>query len=150
MWGKDRYRRMQVSKVGPGPVRKGREDLGTIGERIAEGFLRKKGYRILARNYGSKGGEIDIVAKDRKTIVFVEVKTRKGEGFGTPQESVTKGKMRRLVRTAKEYLLSTGLGEEVMCRFDVVAIRVGERTTVEHIKDAFSLDDAFSEKRYRP
>jgi putative endonuclease len=117
------------------------KDIGVVGEEIAEKFLRRKGYKILARNYRIKGGEIDIVAKDGKTMVFVEVKTRRGEGFGLPQESVTRDKMRRIAKAAKLYLLSTGLGEGVLCRFDVVAVNLEDGVSIEHIRDAFSLDD---------
>lgn len=101
-------------------------------------LLEKLGYRILARRFRSRLGEIDIVAEDDGTIVFVEVKTRRSRSHGSPEESVTSLKQRRLVRMAEAFLAARDLhGRD--CRFDVVAVEIpeGERTTVRHLKDAF-------------
>ncbi|PIQ97014.1 MAG: YraN family protein, partial [Nitrospinae bacterium CG11_big_fil_rev_8_21_14_0_20_56_8] len=73
-------------------------DLGQEGERKAADFLRSKGYRILQRNFRCAAGEIDIIAEDRKTVVFVEVKTRSGEGVGHPSLAVTPAKQKKIAQ----------------------------------------------------
>lgn len=82
----------------------GRRDLGAFGERVAAAHLEAKGYRIRARNFRCREGEIDIVAEDGETLVFVEVRTRRGNALGTPAESVTVAKQRRLLTVARAYL----------------------------------------------
>ncbi len=105
---------------------------GRRGERLAERHLKAKGYRILERNYRLKLGELDLVARDGETVVFVEVKLRAGDAFGSPSEAVGSVKRRKLVRTAQAYIQDKGL--DCPMRFDVISI-LGE--TVEHITDAF-------------
>jgi len=95
-----------------------------------------KGYRILARNYRVRGGELDIVAGKRETLVFVEVKFRKSDRFGRADEFVDNRKQRRLKLAAQTYMVSAGLNpEHKNHRFDVVAI---DRFHFRHIKNAFS------------
>ena len=110
-----------------------RQNLGKIGEEIAVRELERRGYAILARRYRTRYGEIDIVAQDNETTVFVEVKARATCEFGTAAEAVTPFKQRRLSRMAVDYVARHGL-ELRPCRFDVVAIdAVGgpsERVTV--------------------
>ena len=77
--------------------------IGKLGEDIATKFLREKGWKILQRNYKARYGEIDIVAQDKEILVFVEVKTRIGNAYGTPEESVTPRKLREVVETAQYY-----------------------------------------------
>jgi len=98
--------------------------LGEIGEDLAVQELERLGYAVVARRYRRRYGEIDIVAVDGPTIVFVEVKARDGLQFGPAAEAVTAIKRRRLVATARDFLLRHRL-EARPCRFDVVAVHVG-------------------------
>jgi putative endonuclease len=121
---------------------KARIELGEKGENLAVDFLRKKGYRIVATNFRSPLGEVDLVAQERDTTVFVEVKTRRSVQYGTPQESVTCAKQSRIVKTALSYLKKNNLGNGNY-RFDVVAVvidRGGGVKSMELIKDAFEPD----------
>lgn len=95
---------------------------GALGEDLATEALRKKGYEILKRNFSNKFGEIDIIAKDKNVLVFVEVKTKKGEEFGSPEEMVGRGKLHRIKNMAAIYLN----GKDVLCRIDVVAVVLGQ------------------------
>jgi putative endonuclease len=119
-------------------IRKSKQDVGQAGEAIAVRHLRRKRYAILETRFRFLRGEIDIVAKDGSTLVFVEVKMRTGRGFGRPEEAVTPGKQRQIRKVAEGYLLLRKPGD-VACRFDVIAIRPGQETgyIVEHIVDAF-------------
>ena len=112
--------------------------MGRTGENIACEHLRKKGYLIVERSFRLFRGEIDVVARDGDTLVFVEVKTRSDESHGRPEESVTPAKQRQIRRIAQGYLVRTGCGD-VACRFDVVAIlfRGPDDYRLEHFKDAF-------------
>lgn len=110
---------------------------GERGERAAERALRRKGLRILARNYRVAEGEIDLIALDRGVVVFVEVKTRVE---GTPAEAVTLEKQRRISRAALRFLKKERLLEIARCRFDVVAVvwpAGAPRPTIEHFSNAF-------------
>ncbi len=114
-----------------------RRQLGDQGEELAVAALKKQGYKILTRNYTCPLGEIDLVARQGGTLVFVEVKTRRGEQFGTPQEAVHFAKQAKLRRLADYYLKQQRLGE-VPVRFDVVGITLGEQgPRVEIIANAF-------------
>lgn len=116
---------------------KARLSLGKKGEDIALSHLKRMGYKIITRNYKSKFGEVDIIAKDRDTLAFVEVKTRETEKFGGPKMAVTERKRRQLSKVASEYLKRNGLSD-VKARFDVVAIKLGQgRNNIEVVKDAF-------------
>ncbi len=112
--------------------------LGSWGEERAAEFLRRKGYKVLERNFRCPAGEVDIVAWEKGVLVFVEVKTRRGLAFGYPSEAVTPAKRKRLQRIAEHYIRRRGIGQEIPVRFDVVSLIVskeGER--LELIKDAF-------------
>ena len=98
-----------------------RQRLGVQGESIACEELEKRGYTVLERRYRTRFGEIDIVASDQGTIVFVEVKTKTDCSFSDPVESVTKQKQRRLVSMAEQYVAYKRL-DTTPCRFDVVAV----------------------------
>jgi putative endonuclease len=98
-----------------------RQELGKSGETLAADELERRGYAILERRYRSRHGEIDIIAQDGETIVFVEVKARTTAEHGTAAEAVTLGKQRKLVSMAVDYLSRHGLHDRA-CRFDVVAI----------------------------
>ena len=111
---------------------------GSEGERIASDFLIKNGLRIVEKNFRDRYGEIDIVAKDADTLVFVEVKLRTDDFLGDPLEAVDAGKQRTIRNVARQYLYEKGLGD-VWCRFDVLGIRNadGEGFDIDWIKDAF-------------
>jgi len=113
--------------------------LGREGEKIAELYLKRKGYKLVARNYRCPVGEIDLIVLDRRVIVFVEVKTRTDHGFGTPLEAVEFRKQRKMIQAA-EYFLSAKKLHEREARFDVVGISWPQREpVVEHIENAFEL-----------
>jgi putative transposase len=114
-----------------------RRQLGDHGEDLAAAALKQQGYKILERNYVTAMGEIDLIARQGKVIVVVEVKTRRGSSFGAPQEAVNSAKQGRLRRLAEYYLKAKRLtGSPV--RFDVVAITLaGGEPRVEIIQDAF-------------
>jgi len=114
-----------------------RQQLGRAGEQRAADFLRRAGYRILASNYRTRRGELDLVAEEGGELVFVEVKTRTSLAFGSPAEAVDSRKQRRIGRAAQEYLLREGASERAV-RFDVVAISLAAgRPEIEIIKNAF-------------
>jgi putative endonuclease len=112
--------------------------LGDRGERAAARYLKRQGYRILARQSRSRIGEIDLVALDGQTIVFVEVKTRASQDAGHPAEAVTAAKRKQLTRTALAWLKRRNL-LHCSCRFDVVAItwEQGQTPVIEHFTNAF-------------
>ncbi len=109
---------------------------GEAAERNACLYLRENGYEIVARNWRTARGEIDIVARDGPTLVFVEVKSRAGSGFGGPEAAVHPAKQRRLVAAARSFLSETAC--TLPARFDVVAFLDGVATL--H-RDAFQVDD---------
>jgi putative endonuclease len=112
--------------------------LGKWGEGVAGRFLQEKGYRLLDANYRCRWGEVDIVAQEGDELVFVEVRTRRGTQFGTPEESVTAAKARRLIATAQDYLQQHGQ-EKSEWRIDLIAIRLdGDRRVqdIAHLRHA--------------
>ncbi len=112
---------------------------GRRGEDAAYDFLKRRGYRIVSRNYRSREGrgEIDLVAWDGGELVFVEVKTRKNSDFGGPLEAVDGEKKELLIRTAQEYARRAGAAHDCI-RFDVVGVVVEPEERVELWKNAFS------------
>ena len=96
---------------------------GQCGEDVAAGLLKKKGCKIIERNYRNKIGEIDIIAKDKENLIFVEVKTRNSDKFGTPAEAVTYYKKQKIVNTAKVYLSKNPT--DLNIRFDIIEIYGG-------------------------
>ncbi len=116
-----------------------RKRLGQEGEDLAAGFLRKKGYQLVERNYRCKTGEVDLIALDRNVVVFVEVKTRSDHSFGSPFEAVEARKQRKMIQAARYFLHEHRLDQRD-ARFDVVGISwQGERPVVEHIENAFEV-----------
>ena len=114
-----------------------RQTLGKTGEDLAAAELQRRGYAILARRYRTRHGEIDLVAQDGRTIVFIEVKVRLTSEFGHAAEAVSPHKQRRLVSMADDYLARHRLGDRP-CRFDVVAMdgdEAGPQVTL--YRDAF-------------
>jgi len=115
------------------------QDFGKKSESIATGHLKKYGYKILEQNYRTKLGEIDIIAKDKDTLVFVEVKARSSNRFGNPKWAVTPKKQRKISMVALLYIKSTKQSN-VKARFDVVAISSAkDKPSIEIIKNAFEL-----------
>ena len=117
---------------------KRRNQLGRAGEEAAIAYLERDGYQILHKNFRNRYGEIDLIAKDGDTLCFIEVKTRRTDSYGSPFESVTRAKQRKIVYVAMSYLTACG-SLEVNARFDVVAVTVGDEDgpQVEVIKNAF-------------
>ncbi|MGE4545208.1 MAG: YraN family protein [Pedobacter sp.] len=114
--------------------------LGSWGEDVATRYLRKNGMKILGRNVRSPVGEIDIVAQHGRTLVFIEVKTRRGISHGHPQEAVGAAKQRQIVRAAQWYLIEHKL-DRLQPRFDVVAVRGdGDLADIVHFPGAFDID----------
>jgi putative endonuclease len=112
---------------------------GKTGEDVACRELKRRGYVILARRYRRRRGELDIVARDGPTLVFVEVKARESRDFGDAAESVTRLKQRTMVQLAIEYMARHRLGNEP-CRFDVVSIHLeAGRPVVELYQNAFDI-----------
>lgn len=128
---------MSIPEKKPG----GNQRTGAHGEDLASDFLAGKGYRILGRNYRCKGGEVDIIARDGKTLVFVEVKTRRSSSYGVPQLAVTPFKQRQLMKASLTWL-SSQKSHDIPARFDVVAITLqdGKDPFIEHIQNAFDLN----------
>lgn len=115
-----------------------RQALGEVGEKHAARFLSRQGYRIVKRNYRCPTGEIDLIALDGATIVFVEVKTRSSREHADPQDAVTPAKQRYLTRSAKCFLSQTQ-SQRRPCRFDIIAITLdgSKPLDIEHIENAF-------------
>ena len=119
-----------------------RRSLGHFGETVAEGFLRRQGYEIVERNWRCRQGEIDLVARQGGDWVIVEVRTRRGNACGTPEESLTITKQRHLLRAAAAFFQERGL-EDVSWRIDLVAVeldRAGRPARVEVIPAAVCAD----------
>ena len=115
-----------------------RRDTGILGEKLARDFLEKKGYRIEETNYRCSEGEIDIVAKHKDSLVFIEVRTKKSHEFGSPEESITSAKKERLKATAYHYL-QTHNNLPISWRIDVLAIELnqkGKPSRIELIENA--------------
>jgi len=112
-------------------------ELGRQGEEKAVAYLKKRGYNILAQNYYTRFGELDIVCKKGDNLVFVEVKARRGTRYGSPEEAITTRKIEHLRKAAAVYLESVKpLFREI--RFDVIAILMeNEKEQINHIKHAF-------------
>jgi putative endonuclease len=112
--------------------------LGRSGEDIAVSYLLKKKFRIICRGFRFHKGEIDIIARDGDTLVFIEVKTRRNLDFGRPEEAVTPPKQNQIRRLAAAYLAMNNLAD-FPCRFDVLSLFWNEKEgpQVRHIKDAF-------------
>lgn len=112
-------------------------DLGLRGEEIACGFLKENGYKIIHKNYRSRFGQIDIIAKDKDTLCFVEVKTRRDTDCGLPKEALTLIKQRQISKLALMFLKENGL-MDTRARFDVVSVLFAqEGLKIDLIKDAF-------------
>ena len=119
-----------------------RRDTGILGEKLAQDFLKKRGYRIWETNYRCPEGEIDIVAKHKDYLVFIEVRTKKSLEFGSPEESITPAKMEKLKTVAAHYQ-QTHENLPPLWRIDVVAVELNQRgklSRIELIENAISQD----------
>lgn len=119
-----------------------RRDTGILGEKLAGVFLKKQGYHIIETNYRCHRGEIDIVARHKDTLVFVEVRAKRSLEFGSPEESITAAKSHKL-RAAAAYYYQTHGNLPLSWRIDVVAVeldRKGEPSRIEIIKNAIGGD----------
>jgi len=110
-------------------------DLGKEAEKRGEIYLKKLGYKILDKNYTSPFGEIDIIAKENKELVFIEIKFRSSNDFGMPKEFVGKNKQSKIIKTALQYIKNRNLGK-IGIRFDVLSMGPDLKET-ELIKSAF-------------
>ena len=121
-------------------VKMKRRDTGRLGEELARDFLKKRGFRILESNYRCPEGEIDIVAHHKNCLVFVEVRTKTSQEFGSPEESVTQAKKKRMVATAQHYW-QTHDRQLPLWRIDFVAVELdkkGKPSRIELIENAVS------------
>jgi putative endonuclease len=117
------------------PVNKRRE--GSRGEKLAAEHLERNGYRIIERNYRFDRGEIDLIAEDGDELVFIEVKSRRSDAFGPPEDAITPQKQEQIKRVAEGYLFERQI-EERACRFDVVAITFNHgKADIRVIRNAF-------------
>ena len=109
------------------------KDIGALGEKIAAKYLTGSGYRIREKNFRSREGEIDIIAEKDEFLVFIEVRTRTGNSYGTPEESVTAQKKERLIALAEAYIEDR---EDLPSswRIDVVAIELGPKRKVSRLE----------------
>ncbi len=124
---KQRQRLMNLQEV------KSQQQLGKLGESVAASFLQKRGFTIVERNFRIRYGEIDIIAKDHDTLVFVEVKTRSNNAFGEPEEAITPKKFQELMKTSQIYTMIHQISHSSQ-RIDVVAIRMRKDGFVEAIR----------------
>jgi len=111
---------------------KNRQKLGKLGELRAATYLQERGFSIIERNFRARYGEIDIVAHDHNTLVFVEVKTRISRQYGLPEEAVTPKKLREIIQTAAVYTLRHHM-QKMLQRIDVIAIQMNPDYTVKTI-----------------
>ena len=113
-----------------------RRQTGTAYERRTGEYLKEQGYELIGYNFRCRQGEIDIIARDGRYLVFVEVKYRRDGQTGDPLEAVDRAKQRRISRTAQYYCLTHGYGETTPCRFDVAAV-LGTDGEVRLVRNAF-------------
>lgn len=110
-----------------------KKDTGNLGEKLAANFLRKKGYNIIETNYRCKQGEIDIVAHKKESLIFVEVRTKTGNDFGIPEESVTSSKKEKLIAAAFNYLTERHK-HNLIWRIDFIAVDLDSKGKVKRIE----------------
>jgi putative endonuclease len=116
------------------PTNRARKNLGDSGERVAALFLEDRGYKILERNFRTRGGEIDLIAEDADGLAFIEVRARRGGGMSVPEESLTPRKRARLLAMAQEFLAQHDDWAGRAWRIDFVAIELGEGRSVKRIE----------------
>ena len=107
-------------------------DIGKSAENQAAEYLIKQGLSMVTRNFSAKTGEIDLIALDKRVLVFVEVKYRKSARFGQPYETVTRSKQQKIIRTAQSFLLKHKKYANNACRFDIISILNDDITWLQH------------------
>lgn len=117
-------------------IKLNKQALGKLGEQKACKYLTTKGYYILENNFRCKMGEIDIIAKDKNEIVFVEVKTRKSIKYGMPSEAINYNKRKHIYNAARYYILKNNLQTDAI-RFDAIEVLLKDKFYLHHIKGAF-------------
>lgn len=122
------------------------KDLGDFGEDAAVAYLKKKGYRIIKRNFRATGGEIDVIAQTKNTLVFVEVKTRKNANYGFPAEAVDYRKQQHLFSAAREYLRQKPTRKEI--RFDVIEVYASSTDGIFQLSEIQHIENVILEGRY--
>lgn len=124
-------------------IKHSKKETGDIGEKYAVKYLKRNGYKIIEQNYSKPYGEIDIIARDGKNLIFLEVKTRRQDTMTQPYEAVTRSKQQRIIKTAYAYLRDKKI--ECFCRFDVCEVFVDPDTLklirVNYIENAFEAGD---------
>lgn len=114
-------------------------DIGRQGEEYTCAYIEKQGMALLTRNYHCRGGEVDIIAREGDTVVFIEVKTRCGGGFGSGAEAVTPAKIKKIICAAQHYIMKRAPAEESF-RFDVAEVDVRDGLySINYIKNAFEV-----------
>jgi len=119
------------------------DNIGKFGEDIASKYLEEKGYKIKERNYRTFLGEIDIITEYKGSIIFIEVKTRRSDKFGYPEEAINFNKQQKIIKNALCYLAKYNLWKTNYC-FDVILVSISnhkEVKRIKHIRNAFYLDD---------
>ena len=114
-------------------------DSGKLAENLAARFLETRGLAIVGRNYRCRGGEIDLICRDGRTLVFAEVRLRRHTAFGGAAASITAGKQRRIILAAQHYLMVKGM-QDCDCRFDCLLLTDTDAHRIEWIRNAFSVD----------
>jgi putative endonuclease len=109
---------------------------GNIGESLAAEFLAEKGFEILERNYRHKHAEIDLIVQRKDWVLFVEVKTRTSNSFGEPEDFVDNRKINKIFEAAEEWIYSMDWHGHI--RFDIVSVKLGGQTIIEHFEDAIN------------
>lgn len=118
---------------------------GASGEKVAESFLKKRGFAVVGRNYRCRGGEIDLIVKKGEELHFVEVRSRSSKGLIAPEESVTYPKRARLLRTAQNYLARFPQWKKCETLFSVVGVTWADgKPEVEFFPNAFEVEDPYS------
>ncbi len=118
---------------------KNKKDIGDIGEEYAVKYLKKNKYKILTRNFSSKAGEIDIICRKKDTLIFVEVKARSTNNYGTPAEAVNYFKQKKIINCAKYYIMKHKIND-MFISFDVIEVFMDlnhKAIKINHIKNAF-------------
>ena len=113
-------------------MEKYRQAIGQLGENKAKNYLKRRGYQILESNYRTKAGDIDLIAKDQECLVFVEVKTRTSDQYGSPAEAVSFYKQQHMINSAKYYLARHG--GDCECRFDVIEVYLSSGKWIQFAK----------------
>ncbi len=115
-----------------------KQSIGRLGEKIAEKYLKKKGYKILERNYCLRGGEIDLIAQKDGRLIFVEIKTRTSDKFGMPEESIGYFKQKSLSRAIRNYLFKKNIKDQDY-QFDVISVILNKEeknNMIKHFENA--------------